>query len=119
MYFNIKYERTGNLFMKPIRSRHITDDEYLQTVVNYIHANPAELHESDWKNGVVRNMDNLERELLAYRYSSFRDHTDQKRISRVILGSEIFEVVESSHPRQMLDDAAEYYREISEAKMFS
>lgn len=30
MYFNIKYQRTGNLFIKPFRSKHIADDIYIQ-----------------------------------------------------------------------------------------
>ena len=59
MYFNIRHGRTGNLFIKPFRSRHVGEDRYFQRVVNYIHLNPAELFESGWKKGSVRNMDRL------------------------------------------------------------
>src|SRR3989338_8093959 len=51
MYFNIKYERSGGLFTRPFRARHIADDRYFQHVVSYIHLNPAELFERGWKEG--------------------------------------------------------------------
>ncbi len=42
MYFNTKYERSGGLFTRPFRSRHVADDRHLQHVVDYIHLNPGE-----------------------------------------------------------------------------
>ena len=42
MFFNTSRERTGNLFVKPFRSKHIKDDEYLKRVTQYIPFNPIE-----------------------------------------------------------------------------
>jgi len=112
MYFNKKYKRTGNLMTKPFRSRHVNDDRYFQRVVDYIHCNPAELIEFEWKNGTVHNIDNLEKKLLKYRYSSFPDYNRIKRDTRAIISGDGFDVYRSRTPREILEDAKEYYAEI-------
>src|SRR3989344_7524884 len=112
MYFNKKYERTGNLLTKPFRARHIGEDRYFQRVVDYIHCNPAELIEPGWKNGTVHNIDNLEKKLLKYRYSSFPDYNRIKRDTRAIISGDGFDVYRSRTPREILEDAKEYYAEI-------
>lgn len=40
-YFNKRHERVGHLFQGRYRSEPINDDQYLVTVVRYIHENPA------------------------------------------------------------------------------
>ena len=113
MYFNTKNDRTGNLFMKPFRSRHIGSDRYFQHVVNYIHCNPAERIETGWKNGIVRNMGRLERELLAYRYSSFPDYAGLQRPLRAILSNDGFDTYRDVQPRTMLENARAYYADLA------
>ncbi len=113
MYFNTKNDRTGNLFMKPFRSRHVGEDRYFQQVVNYIHCNPAERFEPGWKKGVVRNMNRLEKWLRAYRYSSFPDYAGVRRPIVSILSRDGFEVYRNYGQRRMLDDARAYYADIS------
>lgn len=66
MYFNIKYERTGNLFYKPFRSRHVPDDRYGQHVFNYILSNPWELSKSGPK---LKQIQFIE----TYKYGSLAD----------------------------------------------
>ena len=114
MYFNIKHERTGNLFVKPFRSRHIGEDRYFQRVVNYIHCNAAELFEPGWKRGVVKNMHRLEQRLRTYRYSSFPDYAGERRALRLILSDDGFETFRNTAPRKMLEDSRAYYADISE-----
>jgi len=113
MYFNTKNYRTGNLFNKPFRSRHVGEDRYFQHVVNYIHCNPAERFEPGWKKGRVGNMDTLEKRLLGYRYSSFPDFADKQRAISAILSPDAFAVYRRTSPRKMLDDARAYYSSIS------
>ena len=113
MYFNTKNDRTGNLFMKPFRSRHIGNDRYFQHVVNYIYCNPAERIETGWKNGIVRNMGRLERELLAYRYSSFPDYAGLQRPLRAILSNDGFDTYRDVQPRTMLENARAYYADLA------
>lgn len=115
MYFNIKNARVGNLFIKPFRSKHVNDDEYLQHLARYIHLNPAELFEPRWKEGRVQNMSLLEKQLLEYRYSSLMDHAGHQRAARAILDQNTVDVLrEDTRPlREVLDDAAEYYRTLT------
>ena len=114
MYFNIKYERIGNLFVKPFRSRHIRDDEYVQCVIQYIHCNPAEIFEPGWKTGEVQNLKELEGKLLAYPYSSFGAHQKHTHFLRPLLDNAIFEIETQLSPQRMLREAREYYSELAE-----
>lgn len=113
MYFNKKNRRTGNLFMKPFRSRHVYDDRYFQRVINYIHCNVVERFEPGWKKGVVRNMRRLEHQLRMYRYSSFPDYVGEKRRTAVILSSDGFDIYDSERPLKMLEEARAYYADIA------
>lgn len=111
MYFNAKNERTGNLFLKPFRSRHIATDRYFQRVLQYIHFNPAELFESGWKSGKVRSIAALEKNLLNYPYSSLKSYVS-KRVNP-ILSKEGFEVAENVSFSKRLQEAREYYAEVN------
>lgn len=117
MYFNIRNERGGGLFTKPFRSKHVSDDAYLQQVVRYIHFNPAELLEPDWKSGNVREMKKLEQFLLNYPYSSLPDHTHTARAQTTLIDKEIFEITSPAPFRKILYEARAYYEET--AKNFS
>ncbi|MEK7126344.1 MAG: transposase [Patescibacteria group bacterium] len=111
MYFNKRYERTGNLFVKPFRSRHVDGDDYLQYLVNYVHCNPAELYEPKWKTGNIRNLPALTGKLIEYPYSSLGAYEDSKLPARALLDENIFDVVRITPVRQMIHEAKEYYSE--------
>jgi putative transposase len=115
MYFNIKYKRAGSLLTTPFRSRHVKDDRYLQRVIQYIHCNPAELYESQWKEGVVKNPRLLQKRLLDYPYASFRAFTDNNALLRPILNEAVFEVETQLPSRQMIEEAKMYYAECGKA----
>ncbi len=111
MYFNAKNARTGNLFLRPFRSRHVGTDRYFQRVLRYIHCNPAELFEVGWKSGRLRNMRLLERKLAEYPYSSLRSYTDRGD-PNPILSAEGFDIADHPSVRSMLEDARGYYAEL-------
>ena len=113
MYFNIKYERAGNLFVKPFRSRHVGEDRYFQHVVNYIHLNPAETFESGWKVGAVKSMKRIERKIREYRYSSLPDYAGERRTITAILSSDGFDVYRNISTKKMLENARAYYTDFS------
>jgi putative transposase len=115
MYFNTRYQRTGNLFAKPFRARHIKDDAYLQKVVGYVHLNPAELIEPGWKNGRIRDLHRLRQELTAYPNCSLKDFLKQSLPTRHIIGSDIFDVYQSVPMAKMLQNAHEYYKTMEES----
>jgi putative transposase len=111
MYFNIKNNRVGNLFVKPFRSRHIPDDRYFKRVVQYIHLNAVELFEPALKRGVVRNPKSLEKKLQQYRYSSMPDYYGAKRLEEIILSPEVKEFFEDLPSiGQLIFESVEYYQ---------
>ena len=113
MYFNVKRQHVGNVFIKPFRSKRIDDDAYLRHVVQYIHLNPAELFERDWKSGHVRNMRSLEQNLKTYRYSSLPDYEGTKRLENSILDTEAMSMFDKRPAlRDTLIEAAEYYADL-------
>lgn len=76
MRFNKKYNRSGGLFTRAFRSKHIPDDRYLRHVFSYIHLNPTDLIAENMRDKDVL----LSNEDLAVRYdfSSLADYMDKK-----------------------------------------
>ena len=110
MYFNVKHNHVGNVFVKPFRSIHIDEDSYLQRVAQYIHLNPAELFEREWKKGLVKNIRSLETELRHYRYSSLKDYNGVARAENSILDKDAMTSFEERPSfSEILAEAAEYY----------
>ena len=97
MYFNVKNERVGGLFVTPFRSKHIADDRYYQRVAQYIHLNPADVV------GFTR--------IAEYRYSSLLDYYGEVRDARAILDKESFNLLRATMPpyKKLVTEAAEYH----------
>jgi REP element-mobilizing transposase RayT len=83
MYFNIKYERSGTLFTRPFRSKHIDSDQYLRWVFSYILLNPLSLHQHDWESG-IRNPHEARNFLQNYPYGSFADLICARPTARIL-----------------------------------
>ena len=66
-WYNDKYERIGNLFQDRFKSEPVEDDNYMLTVVRYIHQNPL-------KAGMVENIED-------YYWSSYNDYLNGNGIS--------------------------------------
>ena len=117
MYFNIKNERVGGLFITPFRSKHVPGDRYFKHVVQYIHLNPIDLFEPKWKNSPLiarRRLATIEQMLKAYPYSSLADYVGSKRVERVILDQEAVDLLRTDLPplSQVIKEAAMYYQEL-------
>lgn len=85
MYFNTKYERTGALFQGRFKAKHVHTDEYLASVISYIHLNPVKLIDPLWKEQGVSDKKKAEVFLSQYRWSSYRDFLEINRPEKVIL----------------------------------
>lgn len=85
MYFNTKYERSGPLFTRPFRSRHVDSDEYFRWLFAYVSLNPLELHQHDWKRIGVQDVDGAAEFMGSYRYSSFPDYFGSERAESCII----------------------------------
>lgn len=111
MYFNKKYKRTGALFSGKFKALNIASDAHSRRVINYIHANPAELYENGWKKGIVRNEIRLKNQLLKYPYSSLIDYEYAERPESVILTKRVaLELVDTvPNFKALLNDARAFY----------
>ncbi len=78
MRFNKKYARSGGLFTRAFRSKHIADNRYLRQVFSYIHLNPTDLIAEDMKDTdtPLSNEDPA----VQYKFSSLPDYMDTKSI---------------------------------------
>jgi len=115
MYFNKKYDRIGNLMVKPFRSKHISDDLYFRKVAQYIHINPAEIFEHGWKVGKVSDIEKLKHQMLGYKHSSLYDYLNNTiRPERAILDPDAFTLISDGMPpfEEVLKEAHIYYKEI-------
>lgn len=86
MYFNTKYERSGALFCRPFRARHIDSDEYFRWVFSYVHSNPLNLASLSDKNELRNGA--LAEHLKNFAYSSYPDYFPGGRKEGVIINRE-------------------------------
>lgn len=119
MYFNIKHKRSGGLFTKPFRARHISDDQYYQHVVDYIHLNSLELfkHEQkqkEDKNLSRRRLDKLVFLSATYPFSSLPDFNGVSRPEKTLLGEEIFDIYQQKTTKQIIENALSYAETLSD-----
>lgn len=115
-YYNTKYRRVGNLFVKPFRARHVASDRYLRRVAEYIHLNPVELYEPDFKTGSVVSLYELHSKLHAYPYSSLREYHGVSRNTSSILNTALIDALrltEHVPVTRLLEERREYYAELS------
>ncbi|MEK7068959.1 MAG: transposase [Patescibacteria group bacterium] len=94
MYFNIKYKRSGALYQGAFKAKRILSDQNFNRAVSYIHANPAELIEPEWKQGIILNEEKLRGFLSEYRYSSFPDYSVERPESSIINKQAILETLD-------------------------
>jgi len=110
MYFNKIHERTGTLFEGKFKSKHVSTDNYFRRLVNYIHANAAELYDPGWKQGIIKNEKVLKKNLLAYRFSSLAEYQPRSTKSGI---------VDTSAVEALLDKALSLDDLIEEARIFA
>ena len=65
-WFNVKYERSGHLFQDRFRSEPVENEQYLLTVLRYIHQNPI-------KAGICQAV-------ADYEYNSYREYVGTVRM---------------------------------------
>ncbi len=88
MYFNARYDHSGTLFQGRYQSKRIDTESYFRYLFAYVHLNPLDLLQSDWKDKGIRCARKARLFLSEYRFSSFKDHIDE-RPERAILADEL------------------------------
>lgn len=84
MYFNAKYQRTGVLFQGVFKSIHVDHDAYLEHLSRYIHLNPLDLIEPQWKLRGVKNWKRAKEHLDPYPWSSYRECVEKISPSGIV-----------------------------------
>lgn len=87
MYFNILNERTGSLFENRFRARHASNDRYLKYLFSYIHLNPAQHVEPNWKEEGIISSFKTWQYVSTYSFSSLEDYLGEKRAEQAILST--------------------------------
>jgi putative transposase len=85
MYFNKKYERSGPLLTRPFRSEHISNESQYMYIFSYIHLNPISIIDKNWKENGIKNKKEAENFLNNYRWSSYQDFLERKRLESKII----------------------------------
>lgn len=86
MYFNIKYERSGPLFCKPFRAKHVNSDDYCRWLFTYVHLNPLDIYDKTWEKSLrVNDVSRAQDFLRDYQFSSYCDYFAVERPESRIL----------------------------------
>src|SRR3989344_559286 len=95
-----------------LKPNHVDTDQYFNRVLNYIHANHADLYEPKWKNGIIRNKSRIKKRLVEYRYSSLSDYCGSARPESLIINKDAALHLLDSPPSldDLLDDARTFAR---------
>lgn len=82
-YFNLKYQRVGPLFQGKFKAIEIDNENYLLHLSRYIHLNPLEIIEPNWKEGGIRDWKKAIQFLESYRWSSYLDYLGIKNFPSI------------------------------------
>ena len=77
-YFNSRYERNGVLFQGTFKAVHIKSNKYLLHLSRYIHLNPLDIFQHDWKERGIRNKKRALQFVKDYPWSSLRYFIQEK-----------------------------------------
>lgn len=92
-YFNKKYERVGGLFQGRFKAIHVNREEYLDYLLYYIHFNPLDLIEPEWREGEIKNYQKAIKFLNSYRWSSHLDYIGEKNFPSVTQGEFLLKIL--------------------------
>lgn len=109
MYTNKKYERTGHIFQGPFKAKHINKDTYLQHLTRYIHLNPLDIFDHDWRKNGVKDIDTSKKFLLEYKWSSLNDYMGNQNFPQIL--SPVFkDILFTTNPENYLNFLTEWMK---------
>jgi REP element-mobilizing transposase RayT len=82
MYYNLKYKHSGTIFQGKYKAKEISDERYLETLINYIHLNPYKIIAPDFAKDAYADEEHLKKAVAYsknYEFSSFKDYLGEKR----------------------------------------
>jgi putative transposase len=109
MYFNTKYEHSGTLFQGRFKSSHIDSEEYFRYIFAYVHLNPLDIFQADWKTNGIKNKKGAGKFLVNYPYSSFSDYPNSNRPERRVLS--LTDIPDFLETQNDLEDLLEFTKD--------
>ena len=85
MYFNTKYQHSGVVFQGRYKASHIDNDPYFRYIFAYVHLNPFDILQPDWKDVGMKNRALARKFISNYRHSSLCDYVGNERPEHAIL----------------------------------
>lgn len=82
-YFNTKHARVGALFQGKFKAVHVNNDKHFLYLPHYIHLNPLDLHQPEWRDQKLRSATKALAYLSSYRWSSYPDYIGKKNFPSV------------------------------------
>lgn len=98
-YFNDKCERVGSLFQGTFKAKIVENDQYLLQLSKYIHLNPLELFDSEFKKNNTLSSEHI-KFLNNYRWSSYQDYVGVKNFPSVTYRDFILNISEGKQKYQ-------------------
>jgi putative transposase len=86
MYFNVKYERSGPVFCRPYRARHVDNDDYFRWLFSYVNLNPIPLFKSTYDTHDTKTT--MAEFMNSYKFASYTDYMYEQRLESKILNKE-------------------------------
>jgi len=82
-YFNQKYARSGVLFQGKFKAVLIEKETHLVYIPHYIHTNPLDLINSEWRQDGFSDLNEAWKFLEEYRWSSLPDYLNKKNFPSI------------------------------------
>lgn len=95
-YFNQKYKRSGALFQGKYKFVRLLSNAHFIHLPYYIHSNPLDLLEPDWREEGIKDLVKTERFLCHYKWSSYLDYLGKKNFPSIITRSFLDDLYGSS-----------------------
>ncbi|MDC1205271.1 transposase [Candidatus Pacebacteria bacterium] len=97
-FFNEKYKRSGYLWQGRYKKIHIQTDSHFMYIPYYIHLNPLDCTQHNWREGTLSDMDmrNALNALENYRWSSYLDYNESTNFPSIITKSVLTEILGNS-----------------------
>jgi len=83
-FINKKYERSGHVFQGRFRAKSIDKENYFLHISRYIHLNPVEFIEPNWKKDGIKDWQKTQEFLERYKWSSYQDWIGKKNIPAIL-----------------------------------
>ena len=92
-YFNGKYKRTGALFEGRYKSIFIEKESHFLHLPYYIHLNPLDYYDPDWRDNKIKDYKKTLSYLKNYRWSSLLDYMGRANFPSLIQKDFLSEVI--------------------------